>query len=144
MPMESRASSPIAAPVALSTDKTADAVQIADAMVSTWLEIDAALRPIIGQGGVAALYKRTLYLTAPTHAWLASTHEGVHAPMDLTTLKGVLAQQSNADAAAGSRAILHTFNELLTSLVGPSLTERLLRSMWANSFSGSPAQDSSP
>jgi len=141
--MESRANSPRIA-VALSTDNTADATQIADAMVSTWLEIDAALRPVIGQGGVAALYKRSLYLTAPAHTWLASTHEGMHAPMDLAALKAALAQQSNANAAAGSRALLHTFNELLTSLVGPSLTERLLRSVWANSFSGPPAQDSTP
>jgi hypothetical protein len=142
MPMESRANSPIVA-VALSTDNTADATQIADAMVSTWLEIDAALRPVIGQGGVAALYKRSLYLTAPAHTWLTSTHEGIHAPMDLVMLRAVLAQQSNATAAAGSRALLHTFNELLASLVGPSLTERLLRSVWANSLSGLPAQDSS-
>ena len=113
-------------------------------MVSTWLEIDAVLRPIIGQGGVAALYKRSLYLTTPTFTWLASTHEGIHAPMDLAMLRGVLAQQSAAAAVAGSRALLHTFNELLASLVGPSLTERLLRSVWANSFSGPPAQDSTP
>ncbi len=112
-------------------------------MVAMWLEIDTALRPIIGQGGVAALYKRSLHLTTPAYPWLASTHEGVQAPMDLAALKAIFAQQSNASAAAGSRALLHTFNELLASLVGPSLTERLLRSVWANSFSGQPAQDTS-
>ncbi|MDB5815997.1 MAG: hypothetical protein JWN23_3114 [Rhodocyclales bacterium] len=143
MPMESPASSPLTA-LAHSSGKPVAAAQIADAMVSTWLEIDAALRPIIGQGGVAALYKRSLYLSAQAHPWLGSTQEGVQAPMDLAALKVVIAEQTNANAAAGSRALLHTFNELLTSLVGPSLTERLLRSVWANSFSGSPAQDSSP
>ena len=39
---------------------------------------------------------------------------------------------------------LQTFHELLATLVGPSLTERLLRSVWADSSSGPPAQDTSP
>ena len=139
--MESRANSPIVTGP-LNKENTADATQIADAMVSTWLEIDAALRPVIGQGGVAALYKRSLYLTTPAHTcWPAPTKAFTR--RWTSPCCEPLAQQSNATAAAGSRALLHTFNELLTSLVGPSLTERLLRSVWANSFSGSPAQDSS-
>ena len=44
----------------------------------------------------------------------------------------------------GGGALLQTFYELLASLVGPSLTERLLRSVWAHSSSGPPAQDTSP
>ncbi len=64
--------------------------------------------------------------------------------MDLAALKTVLAQQSSADATSGGDALLKTFVELLTTLVGPSLAERLLRSVWANSLSGPPAQDTSP
>ena len=105
----------------------ANAAQIADAMVATWHEIDAALTPIIGSKAVVALYKRSLHLTAKTHPWLAGTHEGAQA-LDLAALKPVVAQQSSAEAALGSRALLQTFNQLLGSLIGPSLTERLLRS----------------
>jgi hypothetical protein len=141
--MESQESRRIAAPLAHRVAKDADAAQIAEAVVSTWQEIDAALTPIIGQRGVAALHKRSLYLTGAAHPWLAGMHEGVQSTMDLATLKSVLAQQSSADAEAGGGALLQTFHELLASLVGPSLTERLLRSVWANSLSGPPAQDTS-
>jgi hypothetical protein len=119
----------------------ADATQIADAMVSTWQEIAAALGPIIGRGGVAALYKRSLYLTGPAHPWLAGAQEGVPTPMDFAALKSVFAQQSSATAAAGGRALLQTFYDLLASLVGPALTGQLLRSVWEKSFSGLPEQD---
>ena len=141
--MESHESSLIAATLAAPLGKGGDAAQIADAIVSTWQKIDAALSPIIGQGGVAALYKRSLYLTGQAHPWLAGMHEGVETAMDLAALKSLLAQQSSANAAAGGGALLQTFSELLTSLVGPSLTERLLRFVWPNSFSAPPAQDTS-
>jgi len=142
--MESQESRRIAAPLAHRVGEDADAAQIAEAVVATWQEVDAALTPIIGQRGVAALYKRSLYLTGAAQPWLAGTHKGVPTAMDLAALKSVLAQQSSANAAAGGGALLQTFYELLTSLVGPSLTERLLRPVWANSLSGRPAQDTTP
>jgi hypothetical protein len=115
----------------------APAAQVADAMVATWHEIDAALTPIIGSKAVVALYKRSLYLTARTHPWLAGTHEGAQA-LDLAALKPVVARQSSAEAALGSRALLQTFDRLLGSLIGPSLTERLLRSAGPDALSGPP------
>jgi len=117
------------------------AAQIADVMVATWHDIDAALVPIIGSKALAALYKRSLYLAARTHPWLAGAHEGAQAAIDLAAMKSVVARQSNAEAALGSSALLQTFNRLLSSLIGPSLTERLLRGASAGSSSGPPAQD---
>jgi len=142
--MESQESRQIAAPLAHRVEKQADAEQIAVAVVAIWLEIDTALAPIIGRRGIAALYGRSLYLTVSVHPWLANAHDGVQADMNLAGLKSVLAQQNSAKAAAAGDALLHTFYELLTTLVGPSLTERLLRSVWENSFSGTPPQDISP
>ena len=132
------------APLANRVAPDANASQIADAMVATWREIDAALAPIIGSRGVVALYKRSLSLTAAAHPWLVGTHEGVPAALDLAALKAVLAQQTSADAALGGNALLQTFYQLLGSLVGPALTERLLRSVWADSFGRPPAQDTKP
>ncbi len=119
-------------------------MQIADAMIATWQEIDAALTPIIGRKGVVALYKRSLYLTVAAHPWLAGVHEGSQAEPDLEALKSVVAKQGSAEAAAGANALLQTFNQLLGSLIGPSLTGRLLRSAWADAPSGPPAQDTNP
>jgi hypothetical protein len=50
-------------------------------------------------------------------------------------------QQAAAEAAAGGNALFLTFHELLSSLVGASLTDRLLRSVWTHSSPDSPVQD---
>src|SRR2546423_7238678 len=109
-----------------------DTPQIAEAMVATWRSVDAALAPILGTRGVAALYQRSIFLTSATHPWLASLLDGVNGRIDLPALKEVLTQQSSADASAGGNALMQAFHRLLTSLVGVSLTERLLHSVWSD------------
>jgi hypothetical protein len=113
-------------------------------MVATWEEIDAALTPIIGKRGVVALYRRSLFLVEATHPWLSGMHQGAQDDFNLPTLKSVVVQQDRSTAQMGGTALLHTFQELLTTLVGLSLTERLLRSVWTPSPSDAPVQDSSP
>lgn len=142
--MESQDSGRIAVPLAHRVATHANAAQIADAVVATWQDIDAALTPIIGSKGVVALYKRSLYLTGTAHPWLAGTDEGAEGAIGPAALKSVVAQQSNADAALGGNALLQTFYQLLGSLIGPSLTERLLGRAWADSSSGPPAPDTKP
>jgi hypothetical protein len=139
--MESQESGRSAAPLANRVGTDANAAQIADAMAATWKEIDAALTPIIGSRGVVALYKRSLYLTGAAYPWLAGMHDRAPAAIDLAALKSVVAQQSSAQAALGGNALFRTFYQLLGSLIGPSLTERLLHPVWAYSLSGPPAQD---
>jgi hypothetical protein len=104
----------------------ASAEQVADAIATIWLEIDHALNPIVGHRGVAALYNRSLKLAAPAHPWLTTVHHDVLAAVDLPVLKATLSQQTAAEGAAGGLALLHAFHALLASLVGASLTERLL------------------
>jgi hypothetical protein len=140
--MENQESNRMAATLANRAGKGADVGQIADAIVATWQKIDVAVSPIIGQRGVAALYKRSLYLTGQAHPWLAGMHENVQADMDLEALKSALVQQGSTNAAAAGGALLQTFHKLLTTLVGSSLTERLLRSVWTNHFDAPSAQDS--
>ena len=142
--MSNQESHPTLAALTRRVEDGADAVHIAEAMVSIWQEIDASLRPIIGQQGMAALFQRSLYLTAQIHPWMGVVPTGVIKTMELMTLRAAFAQQSSVDAAIGGEALFQTFFELLTSLVGPSLTERLLSSVWANSLSGPSAQDTSP
>jgi len=120
------------------------APQIAAATVSTLQDMDAALTPIIGQRGVAALYRRSLFLCTPDCDGLTAVLESVHSVMELAPLEQFLAGQHSADTFSASVTLLTTFNELLATLVGPSLTERLLRSVWEHSFSGTPPQDISP
>lgn len=118
----------------------ANAAQVADAIVVIWLEIDQALSPILGHHGVAALYNRSLKLASPAHPWLAACQAGVSAAVDTSALKAALLQQPAAQAGAAGSALFLSFRELLASLIGPSLTDRLLRPIWARSTGASPAQ----
>jgi hypothetical protein len=123
----------------------ADAVRIADSAVAVWLRIDAALGPIIGHGGVAALYERSLYLTRTDLPWLLAAHE--RAPADgrfVEALRTVLSERTRADAAVGIGALLQNFHDLLTSLIGGELTERLLQSVWDHPSSGPAVRDITP
>jgi hypothetical protein len=122
----------------------ADAGQIADALCATWQAIEVALAPIIGSRGVAALYRRSLYLTGASHPWLAGLQEDAQGSLDLAALKPVFSRQSRADAIAGGDALLQNLDQLLASLIGASLAERLLRSVWAGPGSTLSSQDTTP
>jgi hypothetical protein len=132
--MESQESYPLSPCPENDFGPTSDAAHIAQAIVSTWQEIDAALRPVIGRAGVAALYLRGLHVTASAHPWLGNENERFELPMDLGALKASLAQQSSADAAAGGVAFLRTLQGLLAGLVGGSLTNALLGSVWTGAY----------
>lgn len=142
--MERQENDGVAAYLARSVRGGADSRQIAELIATSCHAIDSALAPIVGQRGVAALYKRSLHLAGRTHVWLASAQEGVPSSMDIAALTSLLAQRSSAEAATAGGLLLQTFHNLLTTLVGPSLTEQLLRSVWATFLSGSSAQDTTP
>jgi hypothetical protein len=120
---------------------SANAGEVADATVATWRDIDAALSPIVGKRAVAALYARSLHLTRASHPSLADVQDGVLSFDEFASLHAALARQTAPDAAAASAALLQTFTDLLTRLIGAPLTERLLRPVWHNPSSGDAAQD---
>jgi hypothetical protein len=134
-PVAGQSSAALTSGLAKRAQSEADAVQIAEAMVATWQCIDAALAPVIGSKGTAALYERSCHLTGRTHSWLAD------AAIDPAALKSVVARQSDTDAVLGCSALVQTFDRLLGDLIGPSLAKRLLGSACADAASGSPARD---
>lgn len=143
--MAATESAPLAAPLAHRLPAGAGAAQVATVSCAVWHEIDAALRPIIGPLGVVALFNRSLHLTAAAHPWLASgALRDAAAAFDTTALKALLAQRSAAEALASASALLHTLGGLLAVLIGASLTERLLRPVWAPPTSGPSAPDTTP
>ena len=122
----------------------ADAVQIADEIVTMFQEISDALSPIIGRRGFYALYKRSLHLAAPAYPWLSVARDGTQDFLDPAKLKSTFVAQSPASAAAGGSVLLQTFQDLLASLIGASLTKRLLHPVWIHSSGIPPAQELSP
>lgn len=103
-----------------------DGAQIAGVIVRTWVDIDGALSPVLGKRGVAALYKRSLHLSGSAHGWLSDIQVGPITAIDFEVLQKAFADQSNSEAASAATAMLRAFCDLLVSLVGISLTGRLL------------------
>lgn len=135
------------APLAYRIEDDSTAAEIAAACGALWHELDTALSPIIGPRGVAALGQRSLHLASVQHPWLAARRPGDPATLDATLLVSLLALRSSDDAAAVGSAFLQTFRELLSSLIGASLTERLLRPVWGppdTALNSPTAQDPTP
>ena len=120
----------------------ASAKDVAQLVTTTCFEIDIALSPIVGRRGLAGLLRRSLVLSGTRHPWLASCPETFDLNADLAALTTALSDQTPEMAANGGGLLLEEFHLLLTSLVGSSLTERLLRTVWANFLSGPSALDS--
>ncbi|WP_232109212.1 MULTISPECIES: hypothetical protein [Pseudomonas] len=144
MPTLSEESRRIVASLAHRVGPHADTASITEAIVSILQDMGAALTPIIGQQGVAALYRRSFHLCVSTHPRLAATFDSVPAAMDLLALKSVLVEQNETDALFFGEVLLTTLYELLTTLIGPSLTARLLVDVWQPSSSDTSSQEISP
>jgi len=121
-----------------------DAVRIGERALATWQRFDAAMAPIIGSGGVSALYRRSLFLSHAEYPWLPGVHEGALDPVEFAELQEAIALRPAAEAQAATDALIKTFRELLADLIGPALTERLLRPAPAPTSHGHPVQDNLP
>lgn len=116
------------------------AQRVAEDVELSLKHIEKALTPIVGLRGVAALYKRALHLSKTTYPWMPDPPAGAPTAMDSGPLTTALAQHTAPDAAAAGARLLRDFRDLLITLIGPLLTERLLRSVWAKFLSGPSAQ----
>ena len=144
MPLENKADSALAAAAGGPGAGRANAEQLADAIVAVWREIDHALHPIIGHRGVAALYNRSLQARRgrpPVAGRRPGGRAGRHR-LDGAARRPAAA--AAADAAAAGTALFQTFQQLLASLIGASLTERLLQSRLDPPSGRPPAQDTTP
>jgi len=104
---------------------------VAEATIATWHQVATRLAPVIGVRGVDVLLTRSLYLTANTLPWLAIAGDDRDSSGLLASLGERLAGLEPAAATEASYTLLTTFTGLLASLIGESLTERLLSPVWA-------------
>ena len=121
-------------------EEKSSSVAIADAIANIWEEIDSALHPVIDKRGVAALFHRSLAITAKAYPWLPLPERPLQAT-DTTPVHAAFLLQESPTIIKCSAMQLQTFHDLLAGLVGSSLTERLLRSVSSNLFDGHRPQD---
>jgi hypothetical protein len=105
------------------------AIELAAESVARWRQIDIALTPIIGRRGIVAIYKKALNLTHVDFPWLATVSEDDVSFDNFVSLLAALEQQTSATIVAANLALHRAFNDLLVSLIGESLSERLLASI---------------
>ncbi|UKE73913.1 hypothetical protein [Xanthomonas graminis] len=142
--MENPALSAAVAALARQAAAGTEASVVAASVAATWRQIEQALTPILGARGVAALFKRALFLTKDGFPWLHDAFVAIEASSEhnaLDIFRMALSRQSAATAAAGAGAFLSTFHGVLVSMIGATLTERLLQSVSVTFSSGPPAQD---
>lgn len=104
---------------------------IAEEVVRLWGRLEGALRPVVGTRAVAALYGRSLQLATSPHPWLAAAESGSWKLMDLVLLRQQLASQPADEAVRAGLDHLSQFDQLLGSLIGPTLKDQLLAPAWA-------------
>jgi hypothetical protein len=112
-------------------------------LASVWLDINRTLDPVLGRRGMAALYDRSVQIAQLEHAWVAGIHERLPSETELDSLARVFDARDPGEAARGGAALLRSFCRLLASLVGASLTERLLRPVLINLSNGKAVPDES-
>ena len=112
----------------------ATALEIAEAMSRTLVAIDDALAPTLGHQAVTLLFRRSFLASARAHPWMGPLNEGNHARLGLESVTMLFSQQPSRDAAVAGTAFLQTFYDFLVALLGVSLSERLLRPVWANKW----------
>ncbi|MED5619151.1 hypothetical protein [Ideonella sp. BN130291] len=115
-----------AAPVPSARTESPRGDSVAEVAIATWKAVQAALVPIVGQGGFVALYRRSLHLTCVGHPWLAAADEGTERSADFQALLHVLRGQPPEQAQAANEQLLQSFQAILASLIGASLVQRLL------------------
>jgi hypothetical protein len=108
-----------------------DAEAFALATVSIWPQFSARLAPVIGVRGVEILFNRALYLASTSFPFLtiAVNRGGGSAPLE--AIRTQIGQQDASVAAAAGCEFLLRLTVLLATLIGDSLTDRLLGPVWA-------------
>lgn len=140
MPTESEEGRQIATALTQRIGDTSDIAKIADAIIATLQDMNAALAPIIGEQGVVALFRRS-FIVCSKIPRLAGMYDSLLPAMTLAEFKIVLLKQSAVNALYLGENLLISLYQLLTTLIGPSLTAKLLRSVLQTSLSDTPPQD---
>ena len=108
-----------------------DSRKAGEDLLLTWAEIEARLTALIGTRGVEALFSRSLHLTGRAFKSLAGLEESAAGSVSIADVAARLAAVEPALAAEASLALLIAFTDLLSTLIGDSLTDRLLEPVWA-------------
>lgn len=113
------------------TDVKADSLAIADRTLWSWERIAFHLTPLIGQAGFLSIYARAVHLTLPQCPKLSLLKHAGSTDELFRTLKEDLSALEPGHCEHCSNLLLNNFTDIVSSMVGDSLMEQILRSAWA-------------
>lgn len=121
----------------------ADSKTVAGATVRALTSLLAELKPLVGELALRALYVRSLHLARSSFE-----RPGAGDPESpdelLAPLHRDLVSRAPAEARGAAEALLLALANLLVSLIGEPLTDRLLHKAWANPPMAKSSQVKSP
>jgi hypothetical protein len=112
----------------------ADAKALAAATLRVYDTLAGQLALLIGDGGVRALTARSLHLVQRDFPWLAEAQDPDPSEGPFAQVGFCLARQQPAIAMEAATAALATLGGLLATLIGETLTMRVLRAAWPSAF----------
>ena len=104
-----------------------DNAALADNIALSWLKILRKFAPLIGSSSVLLMFERSLESNQATFGWLPPLSLSVQPDAAIERLRASMAERPVADVLAAHRAILTTFIDLMTTLIGARLTVQFLR-----------------
>lgn len=117
------------------------AESVGSASTVLWDRLATDLISIIGHGGFAALYSRSIHHAGMTFTWLSSIQLGQSSDLHFADLKSRLEGREATEAREASVALLTTFIHILEALIGELLTTRILQSAWGEDATDTPEKE---
>ena len=111
---------------------------VAAAAVQAWIRAASQLTPLVGLEGMRALYARSMDLARRIHPWLPPADIATSHAKSLAELRQSLEGREAAEATEAIATVLTNLIELLATMIGKALTNRLFDAAWGP---GVPDQD---
>jgi hypothetical protein len=98
--------------------------------IHLWRSMAEQIISVVGQGGFQSLYARSIFMAQRSHPWLAQPAASLPVDLIFGTLSTCLAEHTPDQAQAANALLMLTFTDLVASLIGESLTVRILKTAW--------------
>lgn len=110
---------------------------LVDDITLAWLKVVRKFAPLIGANSVLLIFERSLEQNVATYPWLPDVIVPSQPETAVERLRVSMAARPADDVLAAHGAILTTFIDLMTTLIGARLTVQFLRAALPAASAGS-------
>lgn len=114
---------------------------LADDITLSWQKIVRKFGPLIGANSVLLIFERSLENNLATFGWLPALVSPAQPGTAVARLRISMAARPSDEILAAHRAILTTFIDLMTTLIGARLTIQFLQAAFPADEAGSNTEE---